>query len=38
MAKKLKNKDERTSNIPVKKKEENKGEKIVIDTSKLRYV
>ena len=30
MAKKLKNKDERTSNIPVKKKEENKGEKIVI--------
>ena len=30
MAKKLKNKDERTSNIPVKKKEENKGEKIVV--------
>ena len=29
MAKKLKNKDERTSNIPVVKKEENKGEKIV---------
>ena len=30
MAKKLKNKDERTSNIPVKKKEENKGEKVVV--------
>ena len=29
MAKKLKNKDERTSNIPVKKKEENTGEKVV---------
>ena len=30
MAKKLKNKDERTSNIPVKKKEDNKGEKVVV--------
>ena len=30
MAKKLKNKDERTSNIPVKKKEENTGDKVVI--------
>jgi len=29
MAKKLKNKDERTSNIPVKKKEENTGSKVV---------
>ena len=29
MAKKLKNKDERTSNIPVVKKEENKGAKVV---------
>ena len=29
MAKKLKNKDERTSNIPVVKKEENKGTKTV---------
>ncbi|MBP5445202.1 MAG: translation initiation factor IF-2 [Acholeplasmatales bacterium] len=29
MAKKLKNKDERTSNIPVKKKEENTGAKVV---------
>nr|MCR5308476.1 translation initiation factor IF-2 N-terminal domain-containing protein [bacterium] len=30
MAKKLKNKDERTSNIPVAKKEEKTGDKIVI--------
>ncbi|MCR5462252.1 MAG: translation initiation factor IF-2 [bacterium] len=30
MAKKMKNKDERTSNIPVKKKEENTGDKVVI--------